>query len=136
MSTKTTRIGLVGYGQIGRAVHQMIDASPETGMRVVFIHDQFTDALKDVPELGTVDLEGLSRHQTRSRNGSSRCNAGLGQDHLGKNGLHVYFRHGWPIPRPNRRLKKQPSATARCICPHGGRRHGRPVGKPRCVGIR
>ena len=50
MSTKTTRIGLVGYGQIGRAVHQMIDASPETGMQVVFVHDQFTDALKDVPE--------------------------------------------------------------------------------------
>lgn len=57
MSTKTTRIGLVGYGQIGRAVHQMIDASPETGMQVVFVHDQFTDALKDVPEeLALADL--------------------------------------------------------------------------------
>ena len=57
MSTKTTRIGLVGYGQIGRAVHQMIDASPETGMQVVFVHDQFTDALEDVPdELALADL--------------------------------------------------------------------------------
>ena len=56
MST-TTRIGLVGYGQIGRAVHQMINANPQTGMQVVFVHDQFTDALNDVPaELALPDL--------------------------------------------------------------------------------
>ena len=50
MSQQTTRIGLIGYGQIGKAVHAMIDQDPENGMEVVFIHDQVTAALNDVPE--------------------------------------------------------------------------------------
>ena len=57
MTSKSTRIGLIGYGQIGRAVRQMIDGDPENGMEVVFIHDQAAGVLKDVPaELVLNDL--------------------------------------------------------------------------------
>ncbi len=57
MSTNATRIGLVGYGQIGRAVHHMINANPHTGMQVVFVHDQFAAALNDIPaDLALDDL--------------------------------------------------------------------------------
>ena len=48
MGQKTTRIGLVGYGQIGRAVHEMIDRDAGNGMEVVFVHDQVADAVKGV----------------------------------------------------------------------------------------
>jgi aspartate dehydrogenase len=64
MSQSTTRIGLIGYGQIGRAVHQMIDSNPQTGMQVVFVHDTFKDALKDVP--GDLALEDLATFADRS----------------------------------------------------------------------
>ncbi len=50
MSQKKTRIGLVGYGQIGKAVHRMIDRDPRSGMEVVFIHDQSPPALAGVRE--------------------------------------------------------------------------------------
>ena len=64
MSQSTTRIGLIGYGQIGRAVHQMIDSNPHTGMQVVFVHDQFKDALKDVSS--DLALDDLGRFADRS----------------------------------------------------------------------
>jgi len=50
MPKKTTRIGLLGYGQIGRAVHHMIDKDSQNGMEVVFIHDEKPGAVKDIPE--------------------------------------------------------------------------------------
>ena len=56
MARDTTRVGLIGYGQIGRAVHEMIDASDQ-GMEVVFVHDQEIDRLVDLPE--EVALEDL-----------------------------------------------------------------------------
>jgi aspartate dehydrogenase len=49
MSQKMTRIGLIGYGQIGKAVHAMIDKDPDNGMEVVFIHDQSPAVLEKVP---------------------------------------------------------------------------------------
>lgn len=64
MSQTTTRIGLIGYGQIGRAVHQMIDSNPQTGMQVVFVHDTFKGALKDVPS--DLALEDLSQFENES----------------------------------------------------------------------
>ena len=64
MSQSTTRIGLIGYGQIGRAVHQMIDANPQTGMQVAFVHDTFKDALKDVP--GDLALADLNQFEDKS----------------------------------------------------------------------
>ncbi|MEW6750181.1 MAG: aspartate dehydrogenase domain-containing protein [Candidatus Latescibacterota bacterium] len=50
MSRKTTRIGLIGYGQIGKAVHAMVNRDPDNGMEVVFIHDQAPSALTQVPD--------------------------------------------------------------------------------------
>ena len=50
MGRKTTRIGLIGYGQIGAAVHGMIDSDASNGMEVVFVHDQMTDRLADLPK--------------------------------------------------------------------------------------
>ena len=38
MSQEKTRIGLIGYGQIGAAVHGMIDADSTNGIEVVFVH--------------------------------------------------------------------------------------------------
>ncbi len=57
MSQKTTRIGLIGYGQIGKAVHAMIDKDPDNGMEVVFIHDLSPAVLAGVSgELALNDL--------------------------------------------------------------------------------
>ena len=64
MSQKTTRIGLVGYGQIGRAVHAMIDKDPDNGMEVVFVHDQVAAALENVPaELALQDLGDFTKKE-------------------------------------------------------------------------
>jgi aspartate dehydrogenase len=49
MAQKITRIGLIGYGQIGATVHQMIDADPDNGMEVVFIHDLDASRFADLP---------------------------------------------------------------------------------------
>ena len=49
MAQASTRVGLVGYGQIGRAVHQMIEKDPNNGMSVVFVHDQMSDAINSLP---------------------------------------------------------------------------------------
>ncbi len=57
MKHKTTRIGLVGYGQIGQAVHRMIEADTQNGMEVVFIHDRCPDAQAQAPpQLALEDL--------------------------------------------------------------------------------
>ena len=50
MSRKTTRIGFIGYGQIGKAVRRMIDADPDNGMELVFVHDQDSSRYADLPE--------------------------------------------------------------------------------------
>jgi aspartate dehydrogenase len=63
MAQKTTRIGLIGYGQIGTAVHQMIAADPANGMEVVFVHDQLAERLKDVPR--NLVLEDLGKFADR-----------------------------------------------------------------------
>ena len=64
MATETTRIGLVGYGQIGAAVHGMIDANADNGMEVVFIHDQDADRLSDLSgDLALEDLSGFAERQ-------------------------------------------------------------------------
>jgi aspartate dehydrogenase len=60
MSADTTRIGLIGYGQIGAAVHQMIDSDPDNGMEVVFVHDQSGERLDSLGDLGLADLGAFS----------------------------------------------------------------------------
>jgi aspartate dehydrogenase len=60
MSKKITRIGLIGYGQIGKAVHEMIDKDPDNGMEIVFIHDQSSAILEKIPgELVLKELSGF-----------------------------------------------------------------------------
>ena len=62
MAQTITRVGLIGYGQIGSAVRDMIDKN-DNGMEVVFIHDQDTSRLRDLGDLG---LEDLSKFDERS----------------------------------------------------------------------
>ena len=59
-----TRIGLIGYGQIGAAVHDLIGANPAGGMEVVFIHDQDPSRLADVES--DLALEDLGDFDSRS----------------------------------------------------------------------
>ena len=49
MSQAQTRIGLIGYGQIGQAVHKMIDNNEDNGMVVVFVHDSSPPPYKTCP---------------------------------------------------------------------------------------
>jgi aspartate dehydrogenase len=49
MTQKITRVGLIGYGQIGAVVRQLIDADPGNGMEVVFIHDADPRRLENLP---------------------------------------------------------------------------------------
>ncbi|MEE2831774.1 MAG: aspartate dehydrogenase domain-containing protein [Candidatus Latescibacterota bacterium] len=62
MAQTITRVGLIGYGQIGSAVRDMIDKD-DNGIEVVFIHDQDTSRLRDLGDLG---LEDLSKFDERS----------------------------------------------------------------------
>jgi predicted dinucleotide-utilizing enzyme len=63
MASETTRVGLIGYGQIGAAVRDMIDSDDDNGMEVVFIHDQDTGRLQDLPD--GLGLEDLGRFDDR-----------------------------------------------------------------------
>ena len=46
----TTRIGLIGYGHIGTAVHEMINKDPNNGMEVDFVFDQVSERLQGLPD--------------------------------------------------------------------------------------
>ena len=57
MPGKTTRIGLIGFGQIGKDVYRRIEANPQTGMQVVFVADKDPKPLVELPrELVLDDL--------------------------------------------------------------------------------
>ena len=64
MSTKKTRIGLIGLGQIGMDVYRRIQANPETGMEVVFAHDKLADVVGQIPaELVLDDMNDFARYE-------------------------------------------------------------------------
>ena len=64
MSQQSTRIGLIGYGQIGQVVHKMIDADADNGMEVVFVHDQMAAAVQNLPaDLCLADLSDFESRQ-------------------------------------------------------------------------
>jgi aspartate dehydrogenase len=63
-NSDVTRIGLIGYGQIGAAVHNLINANPDSGMEVAFIHDQDANRLADVES--KLALEDLGDFDSRS----------------------------------------------------------------------
>ncbi len=50
MKNKTTQIGIIGYGMIGKAVHQMINDAPDNCLEVAFIYDIERENLKDIEE--------------------------------------------------------------------------------------
>ncbi|MBM79487.1 MAG: hypothetical protein CMJ78_02695 [Planctomycetaceae bacterium] len=57
MTRKTTRIGLIGYGTIGKEVHKKIDGDPDNGMEVVFVNDMDASLLEGLDsELVLADL--------------------------------------------------------------------------------
>jgi aspartate dehydrogenase len=64
MAQTKKRIGLIGYGIIGKAIHEMIKQNPENGMEVVFIHDISTDSLKDISK--ELILEDISKFDIRN----------------------------------------------------------------------
>lgn len=64
MSQNKTRIGLIGLGQIGMDVYKRIQDNPQTGMEVVFVHDNRPEALKQVaPELVLEDMNDFADRQ-------------------------------------------------------------------------
>ncbi len=50
MAGKTTRIGLIGMGQIGADVYRRICEAPQTGMQIAFVHDNVPAAVGGLPE--------------------------------------------------------------------------------------
>ena len=62
MDRKTTRVGFVGYGLIGTAVHKMI-RDAENGIEVAFVHDADPERLRGLPE--KLILEDLTEFEAR-----------------------------------------------------------------------
>jgi len=56
LNQSTTRVGLIGFGQIGAAVREMIDQDADNGMEIVFIHDQDAGRLEGLGDLALSDL--------------------------------------------------------------------------------
>jgi predicted dinucleotide-utilizing enzyme len=55
------RVGLIGFGFIGRQVYERIVGNPSLGLDVAFVHNRSEAALADVPPaLRLADLDGLS----------------------------------------------------------------------------
>ena len=48
MKNKISRIGIVGYGPIGKAVHQMVNDMSDNCLEVAFIYDIVQENLKDI----------------------------------------------------------------------------------------
>jgi predicted dinucleotide-utilizing enzyme len=49
MATNKARIGLVGFGYIGRYVYEQISARPELGLEIAFIHEQAAERRAGLP---------------------------------------------------------------------------------------
>ena len=64
MAQTTTRIGLIGYGLIGSAVHRMIHDDATNGMEVVFVHDVDSSRLAGLEE--NLVLEDMPAFESRS----------------------------------------------------------------------
>ncbi|MFC1527050.1 hypothetical protein ACFL6X_09615 [Candidatus Latescibacterota bacterium] len=62
--SKITRVGLIGYGQIGTAVREMIDGDSDNGMEIVFVHDQDASRLEGLGDgLALNDLAQFEERQ-------------------------------------------------------------------------
>lgn len=57
------RVGLIGYGYIGRQVWQRIAAGADTGLEIAFVHNRSPEALAEVPPAQRLhDLADFERH--------------------------------------------------------------------------
>jgi aspartate dehydrogenase len=55
---RRVRVGLIGFGFIGRQVHDRIVARPELGLDLAFVHNRTADALDAIrPDLRLADLD-------------------------------------------------------------------------------
>jgi len=59
----TTRVGLIGFGQIGTAVRDMIDKDSDNGMEIVFINDQDAERLEGLGDLALPDLADFASRE-------------------------------------------------------------------------
>lgn len=50
MSADKARIGLIGFGYIGRYVYEQITSRPELGLELAFVHDLAPERLRGLPE--------------------------------------------------------------------------------------
>lgn len=50
MENKITRIDIIEYDHIGKAVHRMINNDPKNGMEAVFIQNMEPESLKGMSE--------------------------------------------------------------------------------------
>ena len=57
---KVHRIGLIGYGQIGSAIRDLIDQDADNGMEIAFIHDQDAGRLEGLGDLALADLNDFA----------------------------------------------------------------------------
>jgi len=63
-AARRRRIGLIGFGFIGRQVWQRIAAAPDLGLDVAFVHNRSPEALADVPPAQRLaDLADFARHE-------------------------------------------------------------------------
>ena len=66
----TKRIGIVGFGFIGRHVYEQILGNPDGGLAVAFVHNRSPGRLADVP--AHLVLADLGAFAGRARTWSSR----------------------------------------------------------------
>ncbi len=60
---RTARIGLIGFGGIGRQVYQRVVDGPPCGLEIAFVHNRSAPALADVPR--ALQLDDLERFAER-----------------------------------------------------------------------
>ncbi len=63
MTTNKARIGLIGFGYIGRHVYEQIASRPELGLEVAFVHDLAAERLAALPQ--AVVLEDINAFASR-----------------------------------------------------------------------
>ena len=63
MTAKPTRIGLIGFGHLGRSIYERIAAEPGLGIEIAFVWNRSADKLADVP----TDLQLASLDEAADR---------------------------------------------------------------------
>lgn len=64
MTAKRTRVGLIGFGHLGRSIYERIAAAPELGLEIAFVWNRSADKLTQVP--AALRLASLDEAAARS----------------------------------------------------------------------